>query len=204
MRRLPRTLKVGYTAFLVVLLPVYAVEHGWANFLWFSNVALILTCIAVWIESRWLVSMQAVSVVLLETAWILDYVAALLLGDSLIGLTAYMLDDDIPLFVRGLSLYHIALPPLLLWLVHRLGYERRAWMAQTLLAWVVLLATFVLTDPDDNINWAFGLGGGGAGSQQHQIPPALYLALVMIAFPLLVYLPTHLVFRLVFARRAGV
>ena len=83
----------------------------------------------------------------------------------------------------------MVLPFLLLWLVSRVGYDRRAWMAQTLVAWVVLPVCYCCTKPSDNINWVFGPG------QQPQtwMAPRLYLALLMVFFPLCVYVPTHLV-----------
>jgi hypothetical protein len=186
-RKIPLWLKVVYALFVAVLVPVYTWHHGLANFLWFSNVALLLGLFAVWLESRWLASMQAVSVSLLEMAWIGDFLLSLVLSESLIGLTAYMHDPDHPWFVRGLSLYHLVLPFLLIWSAYRLGYEPRAWVAQTALAWIILPACYFLTAPENNINWVFGPGG----EPQAVIPAELYLALVMIAFPLCVYWPTH-------------
>src|SRR5207253_10552072 len=85
----------------------------------------------------------------------------------------------------------LVLPALLLWMVWRLGYDSRAWLLQTLLTWVILLATFFFTDPAQNINWAFGPGT----KPQHLLSPMVYLILVMLVLPLLVYLPTHLVLR---------
>jgi hypothetical protein len=52
---------------------------------------------------------------------------------------------------------------------------------------VVLIATYLLSKPADNINWVFGPGS----RPQHRLPPLVYLALVMIFFPTVVYLPTH-------------
>lgn len=194
-RRLPCWLPVLYTLFVVVLVPVYTLEYGLANFLWFSNIALLLTLLATWFESRWLASMQAISVSLLELGWIGDFLVGMALGSAPLGLAEYMFDREIPVFVRALSLYHVVLPFLLLWLVYRLGYQPRAWIAQTLLAWIVLLVCYLFTDPADNINWVFGPGG----EPQRQIPRPVYLALVMMAYPLAVHLPTHLVLRWLFA-----
>jgi hypothetical protein len=36
---IPRWFKLAYLASAAVLVPAYALEHGWVNFLWFSNVA---------------------------------------------------------------------------------------------------------------------------------------------------------------------
>jgi hypothetical protein len=82
----------------------------------------------------------------------------------------------------------------LLYLVARLGYDERAWLAQTALAWIVLPVTYLVTDPAKNINWVFGPGN----RPQHRIPRPAYLLLLMLAFPVAVYLPTHLLLRAAF------
>lgn len=187
----PLWLKVSYTAFVLVLIPVYWRHYGPANFLWFSDIALFTTNVALWTESRFLASTQAVSVGLLELLWISDYVIRLIAGVSINSISAYMFDPKIPVFIRGLSLFHLLLPVLLLWLVERLGYDRRAWLAQTALAWAVLLVCYFLTDPAQNINWVFGPGE----RPQTRIPSGVYLAMVLAFFPLAVYLPTHLLLR---------
>jgi hypothetical protein len=46
----------------------------------------------------------------------------------------------------------------------------------------------------DNVNWVFGW----TAEPQKHMPPLAYLGLVMIGFPLLIYLPIHLVLQLVF------
>jgi hypothetical protein len=153
---LPLSLKLLATAFVAVLAPVYARHYGWANFLWFSDIALFSSVLALWLESSLLASMMTVGVLLLESAWIVDFTWGVVSRRALWGLTGYMFDSRNPRFIRGLSLFHVAMPVLLLWLVSRLGYDRRAWLAQTLLTWAVLLVTYVVTRPDDNINWSSG------------------------------------------------
>jgi hypothetical protein len=69
------------------------------------------------------------------------------------------------------------------------GYDKRAFVLQTLLTWVVLLISYNAPDPEKNINCVFGPGD----KPQHSMPPLLYLALEMTALPLLVFLPTHLI-----------
>jgi len=190
-RNIPVAAKIIYTLFVCILVPVYWRYYGPANFLWFSDLALFLTVAALWLESPLLASMQAVSVVLLELVWITDFVTRLTTGYQLVGIADYMFQPDKPLLVRALSLFHILLPFLLLWLVYRLGYDRNAWMAQTVLAWVVLLLCFFFTEPSRNINWVFGLGK----QPQTLIPAGIYLVLLMAVFPICVYFPTHLALR---------
>ena len=132
-REIPLPVCVPYTLFVCILVPVYWRYYGPANFLWFSDLALLITLAALWLESPLLTSMQAVSVGLLELVWIADFVTRLVFGVRLVGMTDYMFKAEIPLLVRGLSLFHVVLPFLLFWLVYRLGYDKRAWMAQTLL-----------------------------------------------------------------------
>jgi hypothetical protein len=62
--------------------------------------------------------------------------------------------------------------------------------------WIVLAVSYVTTDPEENINWVFGPGS----KPQQTLPPLLYLGLEMVALPLLVLLPTHLLLRYFFAR----
>ena len=59
-KRIPLWLKVTYTAFMAVLIPVYWINYGPTNFLYFCDVALLITLYAVWAESRQAASIAAV------------------------------------------------------------------------------------------------------------------------------------------------
>jgi hypothetical protein len=192
----PLWLKLAVTAFVLVTLAVYYVKYGPGNFLWFSDIALIVTVPALWLENALLASMMALAVLLPEVLWNLGYFLRLLTGKRVTGLTDYMFDSSKPLFLRALSLFHIVLPPLLVWMVARLGYDPRALLAQTVLAWIVLPLTYWLTGPEANVNWVRGFGGPGARTH---LPPLAYLAILMVVFPLLAYWPTHLVLARFFA-----
>jgi hypothetical protein len=192
---LPLWIKLVATAFAAVLAPVYARHYGWANFLWFSDIALFSSVLALWLESSLLASMMAVGVLLLETVWIVDFAWRILIGRELLGLTNYMFESKNPRPIRALSLFHVAMPFLLVWMISRLGYDRRAWLAQTLLTWGVLLITYFVTRPDDNINWAFGLGN----KPQHRLPAPAYLVFLMLALPSVVFWPTHVVLTRLFS-----
>ena len=117
-----------------------------------------------------------------------DFFGRLLTGHHVLDLSRYMFDTRIPRYLRALSLFHVVLPVLLVWMTHRLGYDRRAWAAQTLLALIVLPLTYAITDPAENINWVHGLGS----KPQTWLPPSAYLAMLMALFPIVVYLPTHI------------
>lgn len=190
-------IKVAYSALVAVIVPVYWRHYGWRNFLWFSDIALFGTCIALWLESALLVSTMAVAVLLPELVWNASFFARLLFGLRLTDLAGYMFDARKPRYLRALSLFHVALPPLMLWMLARLGYDPRALPLQILVAWVVLPLTHAVLRPgDENVNWV-----RGPGKAQQRMSPRAYLALLMIAFPACVYLPTHWLLRACF--RAG-
>jgi hypothetical protein len=133
--------------------------------------------------------MMMLAVLLPELAWNLDFFGRLLTGRRMFGMSGYMFDARIPRSLRALSLFHVPLPAGLVWLVLRLGYDRRAWLYQSLLALVVLPVTYWLTEPEENVNWVHGLG-----RRQTALRPWAYLALLIVAFSLVLYLPPHLVF----------
>src|SRR3974377_828116 len=120
--RIPLWLKLAYTAFMVVLVPVYLRNYGPTNFLYFCDVALIITLIGIWTESPLLISMCAVGIIASQTLWVVDFLSNLV-GFKLTGLTDYMFAADHSLFLRGLSFFHGWLPFLLVYLVWRLRYD---------------------------------------------------------------------------------
>lgn len=185
---LPLFLKLIYTAFVLFIIPVYWKNWGPGNFLWFSDIALFLTAIALWLDNSLLASMMALSILLPETGWNIDFFGRLISGKRLLGLSDYMFDKERSLFLRGLSLFHVFLPVLLLIMLMNYGYQETALYFQTAFAWIILLLTYFFTDPEKNINWVFGPGY----KPQKRIPSWLYLSLLMLFFPLCIYLPTHL------------
>ena len=180
---LPLWLKLSYSLFLAVLVPVYWRHYGPSNFLWACDLALFLILASLWTGRPLANSMVAIGVLPFQLAWCVDFLA----GSRLLGMAAYMFEPDRPLFLKGLSLFHVGAPVLVVFLLCRLGYDRRALWTQTLFAWIVLLATFLLTDRADNINLAFGLGP----SPQQHIDPRAFLLLWMAALPMLVFWPMH-------------
>lgn len=208
--RVPLWLKVTYTAFLAVLVPVYWNNYGPTNFLYFCDIALFVTLIGIWRESALLVSMAAVGIVAPQILWVADFVAELC-GGHLTGMTAYMFNEGKPLFLRGLSLFHGWLPFLLIYLVWRLGYDRRAFVCWTVLAWVLLLVCYTLMPGPRadaasiatpvNINYVHGMSDTAA---QTWMPPLAWLSTMLIGMPLLIFLPTHLALRFCLMKKTPV
>ena len=194
---IPLWIKIVYALFLCVLVPTYWIHWGPKNFLWFSDIALLATGVALWTESSLLASMMTLAIALPELAWNADFFGRLFTGRHILGLSGYMFDARRPRFLRALSLFHVVLPIVLVWMVHRLGYHRSAWVFQTAVACIVLPVTYWLTDPADNVNWVHGPGE----TAQTWMKPWAYVALLMILFPLVIYLPTHLLLSIMFGRR---
>lgn len=193
--QLPLWLKIGYTIFVCVLIPVYWQHYGPGNFLWFSDIALLLAFAAIWLESPYLTSIAALAVLLLDIAWNLDFFAKLFTNTSITGLSAYMFNRETSLAIRALSLFHVVFPILLLWMLSRLGYDERAFLTQTLLAWIILPLSYFFTRRSENVNWAHGFGN----KPVRWLPPPLHILVLMVLSPIVIYLPTHLLLKIIFS-----
>jgi len=187
---------------VIILVPAYWAELGITNFLWGSDIALLVMVFGLWLESRFLVSMMAVGVLIPELAWNIDYFTHLVAGRDVLGLnaTGYMFSENWSLLFRGLSLFHAFLPVILLYSLMRLGYDSRAFYAQVILCWLILLASYLFTEPAKNINWVFGI----TEIPQIWMSEIAYLLLLMVLFPLLIFWPTHLILKIIFIQVSNV
>jgi hypothetical protein len=185
--RLPLWLKVGWTVWLLLWIPVYWRQYGAQNFLYFCDLGNLLIAVGLWAESPLIFSWQACGLLIFQTLYTIDLLLATLIGTHVLGATEFMFDARVRLFVRLLSLFHVVTPPLLLWAIWRLGYDPRGWKVQTLTTWVVVPINY-LWRPQYDVNWA----RGPFFREQHVVPGLLYLAAYLIIVPLAVYWPTHL------------
>ena len=203
--RIPPAVKVAYTAFAAVMVPYYWRAYGPQNFLYFCDVAVVVTLVGLWAESRFLLSLEAVAILVPQTLWIADF-AVSLTGHHLLHMTDYMRDPALPLFVRGLSLFHGWMPLLLLGCLARVGYDRRAFPAQCVAGVALLLVCYAAFAPPGhagghrmavNINYVYG---PDENHQQTTLPPLAWLGVLAAALPTLMYLPAHLVLSRWFGR----
>ena len=191
----------AYLGFLCVLVPVYAYHYGWSNFLYFCDVALLLTAYGLLRQSSLAVSVAAVGILLPQLFWCGDYLwqwyVSLSAGEHR-GMTAYMFDAGKPLYLRGLSLFHGWLPFLLLYLLRRMGYDRRALKVGSVgMVALCLLCYFCLpaaggavadANTPRNVNYVYGLDDA---QPQSWLPAPAYLTVWMLALFGLIYYPTH-------------
>jgi hypothetical protein len=174
-------------AWLAVWIPAYWRVWGWQNFLHLCDIAVILSCVGIIFGSRLLISSQALATSVAGIVWFLDAGWRALFHHNLIGGTEYLFDATKPLWVRLISLFHIALPILLVVLCARVGYDRRAVALQSAIT-VGLMAISRCLGPSQNLNYTFidpvlhhALG-----------PPLVHLAIIFACTVLLFYLPAHL------------
>ncbi|GAA5130573.1 hypothetical protein JIN84_04845 [Luteolibacter yonseiensis] len=202
--RIPLWLKAAYTVFLAVMIPVYWTNYGPTNFLYFCDVALLLTLVGIWKENALLVSLPAVGILLPQMLWCADFLVELS-GGKLTGMTGYMFDEKRSLFLRGLSFFHGWLPFLLIYLVWKTGYDRRALWGWSLICVVLCLAAYFLLPPAGadlassntprNVNYVFGMDDA---KPQSWMPPLAYLGTWIAALVGIVFIPTHLFLKKVF------
>lgn len=207
--KIPLPVKLGYTAFMAVLVPYYWMEYGPTNFIYFCDIALFLTLVTVWTEKPLAASMAGVGIVLPQVFWQLDFLASIG-GWRFTGMTDYMFNPEISWMARGLSFFHFWLPILIVYLIWKLGYHRRAWLGWTLTAWAAILVSYyLLPAPGDtlafpnqphNVNYVFGISGDAS---QTWMSPTAWLMLLLVGLPTLIYAPTHWVLAKCFADHSG-
>jgi len=197
--RIPRWLKIGWTVWVAVWIPLYWKQWGPSTFLWFCDLANLLILAALWTESALIFSWQAVSVLVFQIVFTLDVAGRALLGRHLVGGTEWVFDDGkIPLYIKFLSVgMHLAAPPLLVWAVRKLGYDRRGLLLQMATVCVLLPICWLGWNETHNLNWVYK----PFNRPQQSMTPGLYLVVCIVGYTLLVFLPTHLVLSRLFGRK---
>lgn len=190
--------KLLLTAFVSVMVPAYWRAYGPTNFLYFCDVALLLTCLGAWLESSLLISMCCVGILVPQLFWLVDF-GCRSFGYTLTGMTGYMFNPKISLFARGLSFFHGWLPVLLIWLVWRLGYDRRALIRWGLLGTALVVISYAFLPAAGavrpfptcpiNIDYAWGFSDE---KPQTWMDERLYVVAYVAALWLVLYVPTHL------------
>ena len=190
----PLWLKVVWTAMVLVIVLIYWRHRGPANFLWFSDIAILALVPGLWLESSFIVSLTACMVLVAEILWGVSYFGGLLRLPRVIGLADYMFDKQSPLWLRAVSLFHVPLVAVIVWAPWRLGYDPRVYPWAVLIAWLVLLLTRWLTKPEENINHVYRLPIPAGAN----LTPVQHMLVLMTAGPL-VLLPGHLLLWRMFA-----
>ena len=201
--RLPLWLKLAYTGFMAVLVPIYWRDYGVTNFLYFCDVALFFTLAAVWLESPLLASAPLVGIFLPQMLWVADFFVELA-GGHFLGMTGYMFRPPyflrvvvLPLLVAVLSLVAGVAP----------GIRSPRFALWTVCAWVLMgicyaampgpTETPAWPDQPININYVHGFDNT---KPQGWLDSEQYFALLIATLPLAL-LPSHLLFAWLFAKK---
>jgi hypothetical protein len=209
-RLIPLWVKIAYTAFMAVMIPVYLQNYGITNFLYFCDVAAVATLVAIWVESPLVLTAVLVGAFLPQMLWVVDFFGELA-GFPLTGMTSYMFDADRSFFLRFLSFFHFWLVFLLLYLVWRVGYDKRGLPVCMAVSLVLLTVCYVFMPPPSpvenpvtkeilrdanrpvNINYVYGLTGEERA--QSAMEPNAYFALYVVILLFGIYVPTHFLLR---------
>jgi hypothetical protein len=188
----PLWFKTFYTAFVFIVISVYWVKYGPANFLWFSDIAFFGMAYALWRDDALFPSMMAIGVLPLEFIWTFSYFSGFFgdYGQTWMGVGDYMFDQNLPLWLRLLSWFHFFMIGTVIYMLLRKGYDKRALIPQTILAMVVLAATHLWGIKEDNPNMIYPPGDFG-----EIIPQPVYSALQPFVLFGCVILPMHLLLK---------
>jgi hypothetical protein len=199
MRPIPLAVKILYTAWMAVWVPVYWRHNGPSNFLWICDFANWVIFLAIWLESALLLSSQLAGIFLIQLLWAIDFLSGLAFGFHPVGGTEYMFDAATPLWLRALSLFHLWTVPLLVALVRKVGYDRRGWRVQTAIAAILLPAGVLIGTPEQNLNWMYA----PFGLAQTTLEPVWFALVAVPVVALLLFLPGDWIARRWLVRRPG-
>jgi hypothetical protein len=106
------------------------------------------------------------------------------------GSVEYMFYHDLSLLEKSLSFFsHVFVIPAALYGVAVLGAYRNAWLVQLGQTILILFLTYLLTRPEENINWIFGSSVLNVSTRD--LSPFLYYSLMVVVPAVFVYLPTN-------------
>ena len=190
----PLWLKVAWTAMVVVIVLVYWRHRGPANFLWFSDIAVLALVPGLWLESSFIVSLMACMGLLPEMLWSVSFFGRLLHLPQVTSIADYMFDEQTPLWLRAVSLFHVPLLAVVVWGPWQLGYDPGVYPWAVLIGWLVLLLTRWLTKPKPNINHVYRLPVAAGAN----LTPLQHMLVLMTGVPLVFQLPAHLLLWVMF------
>jgi hypothetical protein len=199
-------LRALYSAWFCVWFALYARYFGWQFVLWFCCLANVYLLVGLWRRTALWFSLAAVSVLPIQLAYSAELASRWLFGVRLHGATDYLFDPTIPEYIRGLSLFHVFVPVLIVYALIRHGYDQRAFWLQSAIALAMLCVCYFGFDPltqtndasmptlrgvgfdrDFNLNWVHGLHDAPAPAGREL---EVFLT-VLIGYPLCVHWPVH-------------
>lgn len=188
-RSIPLWFKLGFTLWVIVWAVLYKQFVGWQHYLWMCHLGNVIIAIGLWLENPLLLSWQALALLIPDLIWSVDFITGWMIGTTPLGSAWYMFHPDFPTLQKGLALFHLFLPAVLIACLVRFGYDRRAFVIQVVHCWFIFPFSYLVSSEQDNVNWVLG----PFGQVQRVVPPAVYLFVAMVAYVLVLYVPAHAV-----------
>jgi len=179
-------IKCLLAAWLALWLPLHLLAYPPSTLLWWCGYGNVLVVLGVCLESRLILSWQAVGLLVPQGLYAADALARLVTG-ARGGGTSYLFDPALPLEVRALSLFHFVMPVVLVWALAGRGYDERALPLQ----WATTVLVALVALPVGEINlWCLPL------ARRHVL-------LALLLGPPLLLLPAHALLKRVCPERYG-
>jgi hypothetical protein len=186
--------KLLISSLVTIIIPTYTYHYGLLNFLWFSDIALFMILLALWLNSSLLMGMSLVLTFFMEACWSIDFFYQFITGNTLLDIASYMFDPSLAIYLRVLSLFHLLLPVIPIIYLRNWGYHSKTLPYTIALFWFTILVSYLLTPIHLNINWVHY----PSIYNWQEISQATWLCMLLVLYPLLIMLPKDYIFRKIF------
>jgi hypothetical protein len=201
-QKVPLWFKVISTLLCGATLLFNALNYTLVDLLWFCDVAMILVIIGLWRENSLVLSLATLASIGPQFAWQIDYFYQLISDKPLFGFTDYMFTASNPTVNYIISLFHVWMPPILIYSLYLVRYNQRALKTQSGLSLLIILLSYSLTSdmfgPAGNLNQVYG---PSATAPQTWMHPWLWLFVIWLYTIVVIYVPTHFITARVFPVR---
>lgn len=124
--------------------------------LWFSSVGLIITAIALFTESSFLITSMFSALAVIEGIWDIGFFSKLLFNISIPGVAVYAFQNGYPNWQFVITLYHLFIIPALFFAVIKIKkIHKWGWIGATLFTSLIAFLTYTLPGNKENINCIF-------------------------------------------------
>lgn len=123
--------------------------------LWYSSAGLLFSAIAILTRNSFLLTSMFCALFVIESIWSIGFFSLLIFHKSLYGMVEYAFSPAFPRKDFYIGLYHVLIPISLLWGVAANKINKYGWLGATLYAGILATATYIFSNPSENINCAF-------------------------------------------------
>ncbi len=162
--------------------------------LWYSSAGLLLTGIALILESPILISIMFCALFAVELFWSLDFLGKIFFDQNFLGLTTYLFEPSYSKKDFFMALYHIYIPPILLVsLLHVKKVFRYSWVGSTIYALTLTVLTFFFARPTESVNCVHSLQQckGAFAYILTKLPSPYHILTTIALLVVLVFIPIN-------------